>query len=313
MSFLSVPESTIGYTTSGPPPPPLPRPPRYSTDVDNDIETSSSNLCPTCSRWIFRCIPVIVVFLIIQCVRAIFFDQEAAFTIINITIGFLLFSSVIVLIFTFVSIQFYRIQQRNRPPLSFNGVGTITDQRRTAQLQQRRSQERSGVGLNRDDDAFMFDFLDDLDSVTLRMDNGVDGHGSVGSQICPRCNPNLDTASTSASSSSRHHQRCALHPSQRIKEQQRIEELLDIPPPYISPPSYEELSVDRLIDKLERTSTTLDNTTQTSSFSSSTTTSTITNSVAGSGDNHDNITAQSSLSILSMETAEAKSANHSIA
>lgn len=106
MSFFSVPESSAGYSS-------YVLPPRLPViDVEaRDADSKPTGCCYTCLYWMFRSIPVLIFFLMINCVRAILFDQRTAFTIINITLGVTLFAVITISLYTFISLKFYRLQQ----------------------------------------------------------------------------------------------------------------------------------------------------------------------------------------------------------
>lgn len=231
MSFLAVPESSVaGY-------PGYVLPSRIPVaDVEsNDAQSEPTGFCNTCLYWMFRCIPVLIIFLIINCIRAFLFDQRTAFTIINITLGLTLSAVIIISLYTFISLKFYRLQQSQTTFLPANNRAAAAI---GAHRQRNSTLEISSPVIN----AFAYEAVE-----------------SVSQQYhCTRCAARSPTTlqadrTLAGTSAGRTHARHHCPHSRTRPKKHRVSEA-DLPPKYEEleePPKYDELSAADLMVKNE--------------------------------------------------------------
>lgn len=221
MSFFAAPESSVGYSSYALPP----RLPALDVEA-SDAESNPTGFCYTCLYWMFRSIPVLIFFLMINCVRAILFDQRTAFTVINITLGLTLFAVITISLYTFISLKFYRLQQSQAtffPPNNNNNPIAIIGN----------STQPTFSSSNRNHYAY--------DS----------GEHSEGQYHCTRC-ANRSSSSTfleenTSASTSAGHSHTRHCPHNRTRPRKPRTSASDLPPKYKDlfgeePPKYEELS-----------------------------------------------------------------------
>lgn len=222
-------------------------------DPASSHPTDTSGLCYTCLSWMFRSIPVLIIFLVINCIRAVFFDQKSAFTIINITLGLILFAVVTVSVYTFISLQFYRIQSNRRDYLPGSGqLSTISSGRH-----QREHHGRRGAAEPMpNDESFVFNFMDDLGlgQTRCRACSTVAGPGDSSAAVGTEAG--TSTTHREALAAHRHHATCPHNRHHRRNAQRKPRRVVedDCPPSYEEaelPPKYEELSAFELFEKEE--------------------------------------------------------------
>ncbi|KAI2796445.1 hypothetical protein BLOT_015389 [Blomia tropicalis] len=233
MSFVSVPESTTILTGS------LQYPSNH-TSHDNDEmaeQERKSGCCYLICYWTFRLLPLMIIFLIINCIRAIFFDQPSAYTMINIAIGLIMVSLVFVSLYTFISVQYYRMKTRTQS--SFSRISTISGvvQRDQHNHHQRRHRPPNGP----DDNNFVLDFMEGL--IVINNDDHRHRNSNRGrANQCPRCVQQA-AGTSNLPTTTNHHLTCPnrtpmIRPIVEKCENQQSQ--FDCPPAYEDPPQYDQ-------------------------------------------------------------------------
>ena len=295
MSFITVPESLPQSSMS----PTSPRPQHdnvyqeehneyednnnnnYEHNSNHDHDNINQHQCFTISiRLLLRCMPVLILFIVINCVRTIFCDQDhdkdsviiIFFTLINIILGLALFTIIIYSMYIVIIVH-HRHHHHNQdhlllPPSSrannnndhndhnqsMISIISRNNNNNTLPSSNTRTSTLANHSNRNNTDSYVFDLLEDLG-----LDFMIRATQSQQEQQCLYTNNNNPSTSNQNNNNNNHLCPHCGHNQTKINQSHQqfgsstttptfcCDFCFPSPPPYEEPPKYEQLSADNLI------------------------------------------------------------------